>query len=300
MDINIIGVPTFYGCDKLGPHLGPNKLREKGILSTIKKYNHNVFDLGNIYIKDISEDKKLDSNPKMKYFNPIIEINTNLAHSVACSLYSNCFPLIIGGDHSIALGSISGVSEYFDKNFAIVWFDAHGDINTYKTSESKNVHGMPLASLMGYGDSQLANLYTQGIKIKESNVYHIGGRDIDFGEKEFIEKTDMQVYYPNEVYKLGLNSTIDTIVKDIQSKSINAIHISFDLDFIDSEYVPGTGTRVDNGFTVEEANHMLSRLVSSGLVKSMDLVELNPLLDIDDLTTNIAIELLDSVFKNIK
>lgn len=300
MDINIIGVPTFYGCDKLGPQFGPDKLREKGIVSKISKYNHNVFDFGNIHVENISEDKKFESNSDMKYFSPLVNINTNLAHSVTCSLASKCFPLIIGGDHSIALGSISGVSDHFDKKFAVVWFDAHGDINTFETSDSKNVHGMPLASLMGYGHSKLTDLYYKGIKVNEDHVFHIGGRDIDPGEKEFIEKTDMNVYYPNDVYSSGLDSVIDNILENVESKNIDAIHISFDLDFIDSQYVPGTGTRVDNGFTVDEAKYLLAKLAKSGLVKSMDLVELNPLLDIDDVTSDIAIDVIDCVFKNLK
>lgn len=300
MNINIIGVPTFYGCDKNGPQLGPNKLREKGILSILKKYNHTVFDLGNIYVDKVSDSKKFESHTCMKYFKPILELNTNLAHSVNCSLSSRCFPLILGGDHSIALGSISGVSKYFNKKFAVIWFDAHGDINTFETSESKNIHGMPLASLMGYGHKEMKNLYNEGIKVDEENVFHIGGRDIDPGEQEFIKNTNMNVYYPNDIYSEGIDYIIDNIINDILSKDIDAVHISFDLDFIDSKYVPGTGTRVANGFTVKDTQYMLSKLAMSGLVKSMDFVEFNPLLDIDDVTADIAINILDSVFKYIQ
>ncbi|CEJ72541.1 arginase [[Clostridium] sordellii] len=300
MDVNIIGVPTFYGCDKLGPQLGPDKLRQKGVISQIKKYNHNVFDLGNIYVKQVDDSDKFLSNPNMKYFAELVEINKNLAHSVNCSLKSGCFPFIVGGDHSIALGSISGVSKYFNKNLAIVWFDAHGDINTFETSESKNVHGMPLASLMGYGDETFKNLYYNDIKINEDNVYHIGGRDIDSGEKSFIENTNMNMFYPKDLKEKGLDSVINNILNNLNNKNINAIHISFDLDFIDSKYVPGTGTRVENGFTVDESKYLLKKLVESGLVKSMDLVKLNPILDVDDTTSNIALDIIDTVFKNIK
>lgn len=300
MNVNVIGVPTFYGCDKFGPQLGPDKLREKGMISTIEKYHNNVFDLGNVYVEQVSENDKFATNSDMKYLKPLLDINKNLAHIVNCSLSSNCFPFIVGGDHSIALGSISGVSKHFNKNFAIVWFDAHGDINTFETSDSKNVHGMPLAALMGYGYEDLKNLYYPEIKIKEDYVYHIGGRDIDPGEKEFIDKTNMNMYYPNDLATKGLDSIIDNILDSVNSKNIDAIHISFDLDFIDSKYVPGTGTRVENGFTVDEAKYLLTKLVKSGLVKSMDLVELNPDLDIDDTTSDIAMDIIDTVFKNIK
>lgn len=300
MNINIIGVPTFYGCDKSGPQLGPDKLREKKIISTIKKYNHNVYDFGNVYVENVDENEKFTSNPSMKYFKPLLDINNNLAHIVNTSLETGYFPLIVGGDHSIALGSISGVSKFFNKKFAVVWFDAHGDINTFETSESKNIHGMPLASLMGYGHNDLKSLYTNTIKISEDNVYHIGGRDIDSGEKKFIQNTNMNMYYPEDLIAKGFDSIIDNILYNLHSKNIDSIHISFDLDFIDSKYVPGTGTRVENGFTVDESKHLLTQLLKSGMVKSMDLVELNPLLDKDDVTADIAIDIVDTVFKNLK
>ncbi|MGL5507331.1 MAG: arginase, partial [Paraclostridium sp.] len=223
MNINIIGVPTFYGCDKNGPQLGPNKLRDKGVLSTLKKYNHRVFDLGNIHVDTIHESHKFESHPDMKYLKPILELNSNLAHSVNCSLSSSCFPLVIGGDHSIALGSISGVSKFFNKNFAVIWFDAHGDINTFETSISKNIHGMPLASLMGYGHKSMQNLYVEGIKVFENNVFHLGARDIDSGEREFIKNTNMNIYYPDEIYSKGMDFIIDNIINDILSNDINAI-----------------------------------------------------------------------------
>jgi arginase len=300
MNINIIGVPTFYGCDKSGPQLGPDKLREKEIIPTIKKYNHNVYDFGNVYVENVDEGEKFTSNPSMKYFKPLLDINNNLAHIINTSLETGYFPFIVGGDHSIALGSISGASKFFHKDFAVVWFDAHGDINTFETSESKNIHGMPLASLMGYGHHDLKNLYTNTIKIAEDNVYHIGGRDIDPGEKKFIQNTNMNMYYPEDLINKGLDSIIDDILSDLHIKNIDSIHISFDLDFIDSKYVPGTGTRVENGFTVGESKYLLTKFLKSGMVKSMDLVELNPLLDKDDVTADIAIDIVDTVFKNLK
>ncbi|CEO05389.1 arginase [[Clostridium] sordellii] len=154
---------------------------------------------------------------------------------------------------------------------------------------------MPLASLMGYRDETFKNLYYNDIKVNEDNVYHIGGRDIDPGEKNFIEHTNMNMFYPKDLKEKGLDSVIDNILNNLNNKNINAIYIGFDLDFIDSKYVPRTGTRVENGFTVNESKYLLKKLVESGLVKSMDLVELNPILDVDDTTSNIAMDIIDTV-----
>lgn len=299
MFINVIGVPTFYGCDKDGPQFGPKKLREKNIIEVIKKHNHKVYDLGEIHIDSVNEEDKFSFDNNMKYSNVILETNTNLAHATYTALKSESFPFILGGDHSIGTGSIAGASR-FHKNIGVIWFDAHGDLNTPESSDSKNVHGMPLASSIGYGDENFVNTYFDGIKVKEENVFHIGGRDLDDGEINLINNSKINAYTPNNIRRDGINSIVSDILSKAKKSNIDAFHLSFDLDFIDAKYVPGTGTRVDDGFTVDESKEFLSKLVSSGLIKSMDLVELNPLLDIDDVTSNIAIELTDTVFENLK
>lgn len=298
MDINLIGVPIFYGCDRYGANLGVDSLRKKDIIGTIRKY-YNVYDLGDMYIQQVEDKDKFSFHPDMKYLDPISDANTNLAHTVYTSLKCGCFPLIVGGDHSLGVGSISGASKFYE-NLAVLWIDAHGDINTHLTTYSKNVHGMPLAASMGLGHEKLTNIYFDGAKVAPENVFLIGVRDLDQGEKELIEKLDMHVYTPEYIRRIGISNVVSEILEKLMWQNIDAIHLSFDLDFIDAAYVPGTGTRVKNGFSVEEAKEFLSKFVQSGMVKSMDLVELNPLLDIDDITSDIAIELIDTVFSNLK
>ena len=298
MDINLIGVPIFYGCDRYGANLGVDSLRKNNIINIIKKY-YNVYDLGDLYIQQVEDKDKLSFHPDMKYLDPIVDANTNLAHTVYNSLKSNCFPLIVGGDHSLGLGSISGSSKYHD-NLAVLWIDAHGDINTHLTTYSKNVHGMPLAAAMGFGHEKLTNIYFDGVKVKPKNVFLIGARDLDKGEIELINNSDINLYTPELIREMGINNVVCEILEKIKLQNIDAIHLSFDLDFIDAAFVPGTGTRVDNGFSVEEAKEFLSKFVQSGMVKSMDLVELNPLLDVDNITSFIAIDLVNTVFKNLK
>ena len=161
----------FRSADKRGAEQGPDKLREKKVSSILCKYNNNkVYDLGNIYIPEVQDCNKFCSHANLKYLDSIVEVNKNLAHTVYSSLKSESFPLIIGGDHSIALGSISRVSRAYE-NFAVIWMDAHGDINTQDTSGSGNIHGMPLAKAMNVGYKDLTNVYFEGQKVKPENVF---------------------------------------------------------------------------------------------------------------------------------
>jgi arginase len=299
MDINIIGVPIFYGADKRGPEYGPDKLREKKVVEVIGKHNHRVFDFGDLFVPAVKEYNKFFSHPNMKYLDPIVQVNNNLAHIVYCSIKSGSFPLIIGGDHSLGLGSVAGVSRAFD-NFAVVWVDAHGDINTHETSESGNVHGMSLAKAMGLGYQDLTDVYFKGQKVQHDHVYIVGARDLDKGEYDLIKRENLNVYTAKRIHEYGLEHVVNEVFQNLRSKNIDTIHLSFDLDFIDAKFVPGTGTPVHDGMTIDEAKMLLKIFAESNLVKSMDFVELNPLLDRNDTTADLAIDLLDWTFKHMQ
>lgn len=296
MVIDLIGVPMFYGSDKKGSELAPNKLREKNLVNIIEGSEHQVYDLGNIYVPLYSENEKYNSNPKMKYLDPIVSVDKNLSHSVYSSLTSNSFPFVIGGDHSIGLGSICGASKFY-KNLAVIWVDAHGDLNTDKTSNTGNVHGMPLAAAIGIGPSELTNIYFEGKKVDVKNVFIIGARDLDSGEIDLISKRNLNVYTSKCIKDIGINSIMKDIFIKLKENNIEAAHLSFDIDCIDSSIVPGTGTPVKNGVTVEDVKYLLKFLMETKLVKSMDLVELNPLLDRGDETTNLVLDLISWTFK---
>jgi len=296
MDISIIGVPIFYGADKRGPEYGPAKLREKNIVEVIGKHGHRVFDFGDLFVPTVKEYNKFFSHPKMKYLDPIIQVNNNLAHLVYSSIKGGSFPLVIGGDHSIGLGSIAGVSRA-NENFAVIWADAHGDINTQATSESGNVHGMSLAKAMGLGYDELTDVYFKGRKIAPENAFIVGARDLDPGEYKYIKEENLNVYTTNSIMERGIEAVINEILDKLKEKNIDTVHLSFDIDFIDANSVPGTGTAVGNGPSVEDAETLLKLLGESKLVKSMDFVELNPLLDKNDVTADLAIDLLNWTFK---
>ncbi|WP_234121532.1 arginase [Clostridium hydrogenum] len=299
MNVNVIGVPLYYGSDKKGVDLGPNKIRDNNLMDILNKYNHNSYDLGNIFVPPISDEDKFLFHNKMKFLDPIVNVNTNLAEEVYNSLNSGNFPFVIGGDHSLGLGSISGASKFYN-NLAVIWVDAHGDINTDKTTNSGNVHGMPLAGAMGIGSPDLVNIYYSGIKVKPENVFIVGARDLDEGELKLISNKNLNVYSTSDIKKNGIANIMKSINEKLIENDIKAVHLSFDIDCIDKSLVPGTGTPVSNGMSIEEGEYLIEYLMKSKLVKSMDLVEFNPLLDKDDETLHVVMNLIDCIFKNMK
>ncbi|MFR2795609.1 arginase [Romboutsia timonensis] len=292
MKLGLIGVPQYHGCDNNGVQYGPQKLRTNNLEKTLKSKGIKVKYIKDIEIEIIDNKDKFKGDKNIKFYESIYNTNIKLADTVYNSLNEEYFPIILGGDHSLGLGSISGASKYFD-NIGVVWIDAHGDFNTEVISESKNAHGMPLAFLTGYGKKELVNLYFEGVKVKEENVFHIGGRDIDEKERELLNQTKVNLYDKEVIDKKGFTCIIEEILKKCEEQNINALHISFDIDFMDKYLVPGTGTRVEGGYTVEDSKYILKELIESKLVKSMDFVEFNPLLDEDNKTLDICNELLE-------
>ncbi|WP_040212109.1 arginase [Clostridium polynesiense] len=300
MNINLIGVPLFLGCDKPGVEKGPNNLRENNILQIFKNHNHEVYDLGNLYVPSFEIDDKFCDHNNMKYLSQIVGVNTNLAHLVYSSLKSGSFPLVLGGDHSLGLGSLSGVSKYFGSDLGVIWFDAHGDINTFETSPTGNVHGMPLAAAMGLGHEHLTDLYYQGIKVKPENVFIVGARDLDEGELKLIEDFSLNLWTTNDIKEKGIKKICEELKSAVKKSGVRNIHLSFDIDSLDSTLVPGTGTPVGNGLNYYEVENILKEILSLKMVKSMDFVEFNPVIDKNDLTLNNCIKLLNFIAENLR
>lgn len=294
MKINLIGVPIFYGCDKPGVDLGPDTLRKNGLLELFER-EHSITDLGNISVNNISSDEKFVCNSKMKYISEVKRINENLADKVYNSLNDNNFPLIVGGDHSLALGSVAGAAKYFKEDFAIIWIDAHGDINTDESSPSGNIHGMPLAASMGIGNDHLTTLYSANSKVNSKNVYILGARDLDEGELKLIEEKSLNVWTMNNIKEKGLINCLDELISKLNKSKVNNIHLSFDIDSLDPEFTPGTGTPVNDGLTLEAGKKIINTILSTKKVKSLDFVEFNPTLDDTDTTLNTCFELLREI-----
>ncbi|MEQ8154399.1 MAG: arginase [Clostridiaceae bacterium] len=299
MIINVIGVPTYYGCDKQGVDLAPDTLRENGLLHILKKGNK-VFDLGNIYMPKMSDINKFKQHKHMKYLSAIVETNRNLAHSVYSSLAANSFPFIVGGDHSLGLGSLSGASRFFKNDLGVVWIDAHGDINTHLTSPSGNIHGMPLSAAMGIGHKLLTDLYFSGRKIDPNKVFIVGARDLDKGERALIRKLQINFWTTKDIKSIGIRAFLEDFANRVKNAEINNLHLSFDIDSLDSSIVPGTGTPVMKGFAMTEMKEILSGIFSTSLIRSMDFVEYNPLLDVNHRTLNHCRELIQHIANLIK
>lgn len=300
MEINIIGVPLKYGCDRDGVQFGPDRLRELGIIDIMEESNHRVYDMGNIFVPDILEEDKFKDSKNMKYLTPIKDVTTNLAHMVYSSLNANSFPLVIGGDHALGMGSIAGASKYFN-DMAVIWVDAHGDINDPESSPSGNIHGMPLAASMKVGHPCLTNLYYEGQKIKPENAYIIGARDLDPGEIVLAKELNINLYTMNNIRKKGLETVIKEVCEKIINSQVQGVHLSFDIDALDPLLVPGTGTPVEGGFSLDESKYILKTVLTQNLVTSMDFVELNPNLDTKDkITENTCIELLNCISAYLK
>jgi arginase len=297
MALNIIGMPICYGTGKMGSNYGPDKFREMNIVSMFKELGYDVQDLGNIEVADVTDDHKHLCHDHLKYYDVVIDANTKLAFKVSESISSGNFPIILGGDHSLGMGSIAGVSKHF-KNLGVVWIDAHGDLNTHETTVTGNIHGMPLAASMGKGPDKLVNLFEHRVKVKDEHIVHIAGRDLDPGEIDLINNSKMKVFSMEDVKTCGVDKVIIDSINYLKDK-VDAIHVSFDIDSIDSLFTPGTGTPVEDGLTIDEARKILVALAESGMMVSMDFVELNPLLDSNDETANMSMHLIKNVFENL-
>ena len=298
MKINIIEVPIFYGCDKVGVDMGPEVLRKNGLIDIFNK-KHEICNIEHIDVKELSSENKYTFNNKMKYLDEIINVNNKLADKVNNSLKNNIFPLIIGGDHSIGMGSLAGLGKHFGEDLAVVWIDAHGDINTPESSPSGNVHGMPLSASMGIGDESLTNIYYNGIKVNPKNVYIIGARDLDEGELELIKTKHLNVWTMSDIKEKGLDSCLNELTSKLKESKVQNVHISFDVDSIDPTFIPGTGTPVINGFNMDEGKKVLKDLLNTKLIKSMDFVEFNPKLDETNTTLKNCLSILEEVSNNL-
>ncbi|MDL2265358.1 arginase [Parabacteroides sp. OttesenSCG-928-G07] len=298
MKVNVIGVPLNLGCDREGVEKAPNHLRERGLIDIIRKHGHRVFDLGNLYVPPVREEDKFSRSNSMKYLDAIVEVNNNLAELVYDTLKGGAFPLVIGGDHSLGLGSASGVGKCFD-DFGIIWLDAHGDINTNETSPSGNIHGMPLSALMGLGSEALVNVYAPGNKVKPENVFLVGTRSLDKGELELIHREHLSIYTMETLRRDGICYVVDDIRKKLRERKIRNVHFSIDIDSLDPQFAPGTGTSVPNGLMREEFDDFVEQILATNLIKSMDLVELNPDLDISEQTTQLCLHIIDYITERI-
>lgn len=292
-DISLIGVPMDLGQTRRGVDMGPSAIRYAGIVERLEKLNFNIHDLGNI---DISRPDRHqpEREDKLRNLLEVVEANTKLANVVDEQVKNNHFPLVLGGDHSIAIGSLAGVSRHYE-NLGVIWYDAHGDINTTETSPSGNIHGMPLAVSLGYGHEKLTSILDNNPKIKPENVVLIGIRDLDEGEKELLRDLNIKVFTMHEIDRIGMPQVMKEIINYLKDRT-DGVHLSFDLDGINPSEAPGVGTPVIGGVTYRESHLAMEMLAEADIITSAEFVEVNPMLDDKNKTAILTVALVGSLF----
>ena len=282
------------GSGRRGVDMGPSALRIAHLSEKLEALGYKVLDQGDISIQIIEKQKV--GNTKLKYLKEILKTNEVLAKRVNKILDNNNFPLILGGDHSMAIGTIAGIANHCKKNnkrLGVIWIDAHADMNTPETTPSGNIHGMPLAIALGLGDERLTNLFSFSPKVDPKNVVIIGARSIDLFERNNIKDLNVQVYTMTDVDKIGIHRIISRVLKQFKS-DVDHIHVSFDVDSVEPTVVPGVGTPVPGGLSYREAHLLMETIADCGCMSSLEITEVNPILDNKNSTAEFTVELVAS------
>jgi len=296
-NIRVIGVPLDLGASRRGVDMGPSAVRVAGLEARLEALGHRVTDFGNIRV-EIAETRAPGSK-NAHYLAEIAETCARTGEAVIEALQAGMTPLLLGGDHSQAAGSVAGVAEFYrrqEKTIGLLWIDAHSDVNTPDTSLSGNVHGMPLAALLGLGPEPLGNIFGYAPKVAAENAVLIGVRDIDAAERENLRRAGMtEIYTMRDIDERGMRAVMEAALR-AASRNTAGYHVSLDMDWIDPEEAPGVGTPVRGGATYREAHLAMEILADDGRLLSFEIVEVNPVIDEHNRTADLAVELACSAF----
>jgi arginase len=290
--VRIIGVPMDLGQSRRGVDMGPSALRGAGLQSSIKKLGLQVEDIGNLSVKQPEEMPV--GEKRAKYLQEIAETCADVAAAAEKSLSEGFLPLVLGGDHSIAAGVAAGVANFFRKDkkqIGYLWLDAHGDMNTPESSPSGNVHGMPLAAIMGYGAPELVDLLGFKPKAEPSNIVIVGARDLDAQERKIVKKSGIHVFTMRDIDERGMREVMSDALKHAMDDTAG-IAVSLDMDFVDPADAPGVGTPVRGGVTYREAHLAMEMIADTESMASLEVVEINPILDEHNRTALLGVELV--------
>ena len=290
-NVSILGIEMDLGNFNRGAYSGPQAIRKAGLLNTLETAGLIVKDLGNVK-SVVSEHLDRDLRMKLSIADLIVDFSC-IEETVRKIGLKNGFPLILGGDHSIAIGTIAGISSFY-KNLGVIWFDAHADVNTPETSITGSVYGMPLAINLGYGHPLLLNIGDLTPKVKAENVVLIGTRDLDDGEKEFLKKNNLKVYSMNDIKQVGITAVVEKALVYLVNKC-DGIHLSFDLDVLDPDAAPGVRTPSERGLSLEDGLRALKIMHESKLITSAEFVEMNPQVDLEEKTARAAVSLINEL-----
>jgi arginase len=290
--LSIIGMPMDLGQMRRGVDMGPSAIRYAGINERLKPLFDEVHDLGDIPIG--RPEVVVDKESNLRNLDLVAEKSALLAEKVDEAIQSGSFPLVLGGDHSIAIGTLAGVAKHY-KNLGVIWYDAHGDLNTAETSPSGNIHGMPLAVSIGLGHRSLTDIGGFSPKVNPENVVIIGARSLDEGERILIKEKGIKVYTMHEIDRLGMTKVMEETIDYLKEKT-DGVHLSLDLDGLDPHDAPGVGTPVMGGISYRESHLAMEMLQEAQIITSAEFVEVNPILDEKNKTAICAVGLMGSLF----
>jgi len=291
-EIGVIGVPQDLGASRRGVDMGPSAMRVANLAERITSLGYEVIDYGNLHCHDLDEHVNKVSNPNLRYLKEIKDTCIHLKESLVETMGRNQFPLVLGGDHSLSIGTLAGIKEAGKKRVGIIWVDAHGDFNTPETTPSGNIHGMPFAVLTGRGADQLLEIGPSPTVAEENSVL-LAVRDLDKGEIELLEQSKVTVFTMRQIDEIGISEVARKAIS-IATNGADHLHLSFDIDSVDPENAPGTGTRVNGGLTFREAHLLMELAHESGRLSSLEMVEVNPALDVRNKTAQLAVDLIIS------
>jgi arginase len=294
--VRLLGVPMDLGSGRRGVDMGPSAIRIAEVAPKLRRLGHSVRDEGDLGVP--APEAHDPGQRSVRYLEPIYHVCNRLRLRVRRALEAGEVPLVLGGDHSIAIGTVAGVAEHFraadpGRAIGMLWVDAHGDMNTPETSPSGNIHGMPLAALLGEGHPKLVELGGFAPKVRPEHVCLIGVRDIDEAEREHIVASGVHAYTMRDVDERGMRAVIQEAIGHV-TRQTAGFHVSFDLDSMDPRDVPGTGTPVKGGLSWREANLLMEFVSDSGKLLSLEVTELNPVLDVRNESAAVAVDLIQS------
>lgn len=293
MNIHILEMPLDFGGNRHGSDMGPSAIRLAGLKDKLTALGHETkkhFSPIELHPQEYEE----QGDPEAKYLKPIVLACNQLAIQVETAYKSGAFPLVLGGDHSISLGTLAGISSACkedEKELGVLYVDAHGDFNTTETSPSGNIHGMCMGASCGYGIPELVNLYDNGRKVNPKNVCYIGLRDIDEGEKKLMKEAGVTAFTMSDIDRHGFSNILKKILVFFKTQ-VDVVHISFDMDVIDPMFAPGVGIPLPGGLNYREALLLMEEISNLGMVKSAEFVEVNPVLDVRNQTAAMVVELI--------
>lgn len=292
--LSLIGAPTDVGASVLGASMGPDALRIAGIARALRERGFAVRDIGNLAGPGNPQDAPSEG---FRHLAEVVAWNQAVFAATHAALEAGELPLLMGGDHCLAIGSISAVARHCrarGKRLKVLWFDAHADANTPDTTPSGNLHGMPVACLLGQGPQALTQLAGSGPALHAGEIAQVGVRSVDPNEKRFVGEHGIEVFDMRTIDELGMRAVMQAALKDVDRDT--HLHVSFDMDCLDPSVAPGVGTAVRGGPTYRETQLCMEMLADSGALGSADLVELNPALDVRNQTAELAVDLLESLF----